>query len=116
MDTSRLVYSTDSGRMCPACEKPVSSCTCPKKRTVTQTDGVIRIRREAKGRGGKTVTIVSGFQLGDDDLKDLSAGLKRLCGTGGSVKDGEILIQGDHRQTLLVALKKRGFTTKLAGG
>lgn len=116
MGDSRLVYSTEAGRMCPACGEPVSSCRCTRKRPVPPADGVIRIRREIKGRGGKTVTIISGIRLGDGDLKKLSTDLKRLCGTGGSVKDGEILIQGDHRETLLAALRERGLTAKLAGG
>jgi len=78
--------------------------------------GVIRIRREVKGRGGKTVTVASGFQLDDDGLKQLAAELKRRCGTGGSAKDGEILIQGDHRETLLAELKQKGFAVKRSGG
>jgi translation initiation factor 1 len=79
-------------------------------------DGVIRIRREVKGRGGKTVTVASGFQLDDDGLKQLAAELKRRCGTGGSAKNGEILIQGDHRETLLAELKQKGFAVKRSGG
>jgi translation initiation factor 1 len=117
MDNSRLVYSTDSGRICPSCKKPLAACTCKKQQAPSvPADGVIRIRREVKGRGGKTVTVASGFQLDDDGLKQLAAELKRRCGTGGSVKDGEILIQGDHRETILAELKKRGFAAKLAGG
>lgn len=117
MDNSRLVYSTDSGRICPSCKKPLAACTCKKQQAPpVPADGVIRIRREVKGRGGKTVTVTSGFQLDDDGLKQLAAELKRRCGTGGSVKDGEILIQGDHRETILAELKKRGFAAKLAGG
>ena len=69
-----------------------------------------------KGRKGKTVTTVSAFQLADDELKNLATQLKRRCGTGGSVKDGVIIIQGDHRDTLITELKKRDYTVKLAGG
>ena len=69
-----------------------------------------------KGRKGKTVTTLSGFQLDDDELKDLATQLKRRCGTGGSVKDGVIIIQGDHRNTLIAELKNRGFKAKIAGG
>jgi translation initiation factor 1 len=117
MDNSRRVYSTDSGRICPSCKKPLAACTCKKQQApAAPADGVIRIRREVKGRGGKTVTVACGFQLDDDGLKQLAAELKRRCGTGGSVKDGEILIQGDHRETILAELKKRGFAAKLAGG
>ena len=68
-----------------------------------------------KGRKGKTVTTVSAFQLADDELKNLATQLKRHCGTGGSVKDGVIIIQGDHRDTLITELKNRGFKAKIAG-
>jgi translation initiation factor 1 len=120
MDNSRLVYSTGTGKICPSCQKPVSKCTCKKKKSKSKTniklDGIIRVQREVKGRKGKTVTTISGFQLDDDELKDLSAQLKRRCGTGGSVKDGVIIIQGDHRETLITELKSRGFKAKIAGG
>ena len=120
MDNSRLVYSTESGKTCPSCQKPVSECSCKKKKSSSQTnikiDGIIRVQREVKGRKGKTVTIVSGFQLADDELKNLATQLKRHCRTGGSVKDGVIIIQGDHRDTLIDELKNRGFKAKIAGG
>jgi translation initiation factor 1 len=120
MDNSRLVYSTETGSICKSCQKPVSECTCKMKKSRPQTnikyDGIVRIQREVKGRKGKTVTTVSGFQLDDDELKLLAARLKRKCGTGGSVKDGIIIIQGDHRDALLSELKKQGYTAKLAGG
>ncbi len=120
MDNSRLVYSTETGSICKLCQKPVSECACKKKKSRSRTnikyDGIIRIQREVRGRKGKTVSTVSGFQLDDDELKLLAAQLKRKCGTGGSVKDGIILIQGDHRDALLSELKKQGYTAKLAGG
>ena len=123
MDNTRLVYSTKSGKICPLCQKPFPECTCKKKKLRSQTnikyDGIIRIQREVKGHKGKTVTTVSAFQLADDELKNLAAQLKRHCGhcgTGGSVKDGVIIIQGDHRDTLITELKKRGFKAKIAGG
>ena len=119
MDNSRLVYSTESGKTCPSCQKPVSKCTCKKKsrsQTNIKYDGIIRIQREVKGRKGKTVTTVSAFQLADDELKNLATQLKRHCGTGGSVKDGVIIIQGDHRDTLITELKNRGFKAKITGG
>jgi translation initiation factor 1 len=117
MDNSRLVYSTDSGRICSSCSRPLAACTCKQKPVApVPADGVIRIRREVKGRGGKTVTVAAGFQLDDSGLKMLAAELKRRCGSGGSAKDGEILIQGDHRETVLGELQRRGFTAKLAGG
>ena len=120
MDNSRLVYSTESGKICPSCQKPVSECTCKKEKPRFQTnikyDGIIRVQREVKGRKGKTVTTVSAFQLADDELKNLATQLKRRCGTGGSVKDGIIIIQGDHRDTLITELKIRGFKAKISGG
>jgi translation initiation factor 1 len=74
MDNSRLVYSTDAGRICPACAKPLANCACRKEQAPpAPADGVIRIRREVKGRGGKTVTVASGFQLDEDVLKKLAA-------------------------------------------
>ena len=120
MNNSQLVYSTETGKICSSCQKPVSECTCKKKKSGSQTnikiDGIIRIQREVKGRKGKTMTTVSAFQLADDELKNLATQLKRRCGTGGSVKDGVIIIQGDHRDTLITELKERDYTVKLAGG
>jgi len=120
MNNSRLVYSTESGKICPSCQKPVSECTCKKKKPRSQTnikaDGIIRVQREVKGRKGKTVTTVSGFQINADELKNLATQLKRRCGTGGTVKDGVIIIQGNHRDTLITELKNRGFKAKIAGG
>ncbi len=119
MNNSRLVYSTESGKICTSCQKPVSECTCKKKKARSQPnikiDGIIRVQREVKGRKGKTVTTVFGFQINADELKNLATQLKRRCGTGGSVKDGVIIIQGDHRDTLITELKKRDYTVKLAG-
>ena len=120
MVNSRLVYSTELGKICPLCQKSISECACKKKKSRSQPnikiDGIIRVQREIKGRKGKTVTTVSAFQLADDELKNLAAQLKRHCGTGGSVKDGVIIIQGDHRDTLVTELKNRGFKAKIAGG
>ena len=79
-------------------------------------DGIVRIQREVKGRKGKTVTTVSGFQVDPLELKNLATELKRRCGTGGSIKDGIIIIQGDHREALIAELKSRGFKAKIAGG
>jgi len=120
MANSRLVYSTETGRICPKCQKSVSVCTCKKKRpelkSQIKSDGIILIRREVKGRTGKTVTAVSGFDLDDQALKSLAKDLKRHCGTGGSVKEGMIVIQGDHRDTIKSLLDGQGYLVKLAGG
>jgi len=120
VDNSRLVYSTESGRICPICDKPRKICSCkgkkPKFKGKVESDGIIRIRREKKGRKGKTVTAISGFKEGNDDLKQIAKNLKGKCGTGGSIKEGIIVIQGDHRQTVQSELQKQGFNAKLAGG
>jgi len=111
-----LVYSTEVGRMCPRCRNAINACTCKQKNTSPDGDGIARIRREVKGRRGKTVTTIAGLSLKPDDLKELAADLKRKCGCGGSVKDGVIEIQGDHRDVLFEALKQKGFSAKKAGG
>jgi translation initiation factor 1 len=124
MNDSRLVYSTETGRICPACGRPGSACSCKEKKAVRTDrqpmsypkDGAIRIQRETKGHKGKTVTSVIGVPLENADLQKLAQQLKRRCGAGGSVLDGVIVIQGDHRQTLLDEIKKLGYTAKLAGG
>jgi translation initiation factor 1 len=110
-----LVYSTDSGRHCPDCNKPFADCIC-KQAHVPAGDGTARVRRETKGRGGKTVTTVSGVPVTADELKELASTLKRRCGTGGALKDGVIEIQGDHVDLLIDELTKRGFKAKKSGG
>ena len=87
-----------------------------KKQSVYPNDGIVRIRRETKGRKGKTVTAVFGLPLDDKKLQQIAKTLKRCCGTGGTVKDGIIIIQGDHRETLLNEIKKQGYTVKVADG
>ena len=111
-----LVYSSELGRICPACGKPVKGCVCRKKAAVPACGGIVRVHRESKGRGGKTVSIVTGIPLDEEKLKALAGELKRRCGTGGTIKDGALEIQGDHRDLLVTELKGRGYTVKLAGG
>ncbi|MEH6567902.1 MAG: translation initiation factor Sui1 [Halioglobus sp.] len=113
---SRLVYSTESGRLCPQCHRAVAECVCGKDRPATLGDGIVRLRRETKGRGGKAVSIVTGVPLAGSELKTLAKALKQRCGVGGSVKGDEIEIQGDQREILKVELEKRGYTVKIAGG
>lgn len=112
---SGLVYSTDGGRHCPECSQPLGSCAC-KQSVLPEGDGIARVRRESKGRGGKTVTTISGVLLPETELKELASALKRRCGTGGALKDSVIEIQGDHVQLLIDELTKRGFKAKKSGG
>lgn len=115
-DNSRLVYSTESGRICPDCSRPVAGCVCRKGSGVPTGDGIVRVRRETKGRGGKTVTVVTGIPLDETGIKALAGELKRRCGSGGTVTGGAVEIQGDHRELLLAELTRRGYRVKLAGG
>jgi len=110
-----LVFSTDAGRHCPDCSKPVDACIC-KQSVIPEGDGIARVRRETKGRGGKTVTTITGVPLAEEPLKELASLLKKRCGCGGSLKDGVIEIQGDHVQLLLDELLKQGFKAKKSGG
>ena len=110
------VYSTEHGRICPGCSQPVASCSCRAKTAVPKGDGIVRVGRETKGRKGSGVTVVTGLALGQAELKELGSQLKKKCGTGGTVKDGVIEIQGDHRDLLVATLQQLGYTVKRAGG
>ena len=115
--SSRLVYSTDTGRVCPDCAKPMTACVCKAlRKAVPAGDGIVRVSHETKGRKGKGVTLVRGVPLAADALTALAKQLKANCGSGGTVKDGVIEIQGDHRDTLIAALQKQGMTGQRAGG
>jgi len=114
-----LVYSTESGDMCPGCRRPKADCHCSEiadQARLEGLDGIVRIHRESKGRGGKAVSLIKGIALPEKELKALAKRLKQMCGCGGSLKDGVIEIQGDKRDQLKVELEKRGFKVKLAGG
>lgn len=113
---SRLVYSTQSGRLCPQCHRPVGECVCGKDRPAAVGDGVIRLHRETKGRGGKAVTLIKGLALPEPEMRDLTRALKQKCGVGGSLKADHIEIQGDQRPAIKAELEQRGFTVKIAGG
>jgi len=115
-DLGGLVYSTDAGRMCPDCRQPVAKCVCKSNQAVPTGDGIVRVSRETKGRGGKAVTVVKGVLLAEAELIQLGKQLKAACGTGGTVKDGVIEVQGDHVERVMEALKKLGHTVKRAGG
>jgi translation initiation factor 1 len=111
-----LVYSTDAGRMCPACRQPIAACRCAQQAVVPAGDGIVRVSRETKGRAGKGVTLVKGLPLDAAALVALAKQLKAACGSGGTVKDGVIEIQGDHIERVIELLKRDGRTVKRAGG
>jgi translation initiation factor 1 len=110
-----LVYSTESGRMCPGCRRPLAECTCKAKAALTG-DGVVRVSRQTKGRGGKSVTLVKGLALDAAALALLGKQLRTACGSGGTVKDGVIEVQGDHCDLVMETLTKLGHHPKRAGG
>ena len=112
---SGLVYSTDVGRMCPDCRQAMATCAC-RSPAMPTGDGVVRVSRETKGRGGKGVTLVKGVLLDAIALGALGKQLKAACGTGGTVKDGVIEVQGDHVDRAVELLRAKGFTVKRAGG
>jgi translation initiation factor 1 len=112
----RIVYSTDIGRRCPNCLRAASECVCRKGTPGKAGDGIVRVSRETQGRKGKGVTVISGLGLATADLEALATQFKKRCGSGGTVDADRIEIQGDHRDTLLSELSRRGWTVKRAGG
>ena len=110
-----LVYSTESGRMCPNCRQPAAACTC-KAGTAPIGDGNVRVSRQTKGRGGKAVTLVKGLALDAAALAALGKQLRTACGSGGTVKDGVIEVQGDHCDRIMEELTTLGHRPKRAGG
>ena len=110
-----LVYSTDAGRMCPDCRQSIGQCLC-NAQAIPKTDGVVRVSLQSKGRGGKSVTLVKGLPLGALELAALAKQLRLACGTGGTVKDGVVEVQGDHVATVMAALQKQNHVVKRAGG
>ena len=76
----------------------------------------VYLHRDSKGRGGKTVTLIKKLVLSEDDMKELAKKLKQVCGSGGTIKDGEIEIQGEHREKIAEALIKLDYKVKIAGG
>ena len=113
-----LVYSTETGRMCPSCRRPIAQCTCRSAAAapIASADGIVRVQRETKGRGGKAVTIVRGAPVDAAGLAKLGQELKASCGSGGTVKDGTVEVQGDHVEKVLALLQQRGWKVKRAGG
>ena len=114
--TARIIYSTGVGSLCPNCRRPVRDCVCPKGAPGAAKPGAVRVGRETKGRAGKGVTTVTGLPMSLSDVESLATRLKKRCGSGGTVREGVIEIQGDHRDTLVTELTTRGWTVRRAGG
>ena len=111
---TRLVYTTDLGRTCPACRQALAACICAASTAAAPAgDGIVRVARETKGRGGKTVTLVRGLALDAVALAALGKLLRSACGAGGAVKDGVIEIQGDHRERIAAWLVERNFKVRV---
>lgn len=113
---NRRVWSSDGGRVEEPAEKPSRAHTSGSVHPPAPADGVVRVSRETKGRKGKGVTLITGVPLAGDELRDLAGQLKQRCGSGGTVKDGVIEIQGDHRDALVPDLSARGWAVKKVGG
>jgi translation initiation factor 1 len=120
MSTNRIVYSTDQGRRCPECGRPLTECRCKRSKAAQPVapkgDGIVRVGRETKGRKGKGVTIITGVPLAGEALDALATQLKKRCGCGGTVDGGTIEIQGDQRDLLVAELGKLGYTVRRSGG
>lgn len=109
----RLVYSTELGRTCPDCRNALAQCTCKQAALATkQGDGQVRVSLQTKGRGGKSVTVIKGLTLDAIALAALGKQLRTACGSGGTVKEGVIEIQGDHCEKMVEYLKAQGFMVK----
>ena len=98
------------------CRQPVAACQCNTVKSRPATDGIVRVSRETKGRAGKGVTLVKGLALDDAALNALGKQLKTACGSGGTVKDGVIEVQGDHCERVIALLQAQGHKVKRAGG
>ena len=102
--------------LCPKCHHLKKTCTCTTEPPVPSKSTVVRVGRETKGRGGKGVTIISDLPLDENGLTELATKLKTRLGTGGTIKDGRIEIQGDHRDRIVAELEGMGYRAKRAGG
>jgi translation initiation factor 1 len=115
--TGGLVYSTEGGRMCPACRKPQAQCVCAAgAQPAASGDGIVRVSRETKGRGGKAVTVIRGLSLDTQALAALGKQLRAACGAGGTAKNGVLEVQGDHCDRVMAWLTAEGWVVKRAGG
>jgi translation initiation factor 1 len=113
-----IVYRSDVGRVCPGCRRPIAQCACKDQRGRPARPGMgsIRVARVTQGRGGKAVSVITGLPLDEAALESLARELKQRCGSGGTVREGTIEIQGEHRDTLVAELTRRGYAARRAGG
>lgn len=112
-----LVYSTNGGKTCPTCRQAQADCRCKAlAQSAILGDGKVRVRRETSGRKGKGVTVVLGLPLTADGLATVAKQLKAACGSGGTVKDNTVEIQGDHVERVMQWLTQAGYAPKRAGG
>ena len=112
-----IVYQTGVGRTCPGCRRPVAQCACKDRRgkPARLGAGAVRVGRSTQGRGGKVVSVITGLPLAEADLAALAGELKKRCGSGGTVRDGVIEIQGEHRYALVAELIRRGYAARRSG-
>ncbi len=113
---TRLVFATDLGRTCPSCRRALAACLCRAQSINPMAVGPVRVGRQNKGRGGKTVTLVSGLPPDADALAALGKRLRSACGAGGTLKDGVLEVQGDHVQRVMALLQSEGWSVKRTGG
>ena len=113
---ARIVYSTGVGSLCPNCRRPVRECVCPKGAPGAAKPALVRVGREVKGRAGRGVTTVAGLPMAMPEIEALAAKLKKRCGSGGTVREGVIEIQGEHRDVVVAELLKLGWPAKKSGG
>jgi len=113
-----IVYSTGVGRICPGCRRPQAQCVCKTAAAAAARTnaGKVRVSRQTQSRAGKAVTLITGLPLDAAQLALLARELKRQCGSGGTVKDGAIEIQGEHRDVVVAELQRRGFDARRSGG
>ncbi|WP_396587088.1 stress response translation initiation inhibitor YciH [Bermanella sp. R86510] len=110
-----LVYSTETGQLCPQCEQPKEQCIC-KDGAAPESDGILRVKREKKGRGGKVVTTISGYDGDKKAYSDLLKKMKKRFGCGGAVKNWVIELQGDLTDQSVDFLRNLGHEVKKSGG
>ena len=112
MGRATLTYSTEFGSICQECERPKDECTCNPSANPKDGINTVRVSSTNKGRKGKTVTLIKGLRMKPSELKEYAGKLKKKTGTGGSLKDGIIEIQGDYRDKVGEILREDGWEVR----